>query len=193
MDFTMPVWSKNKLFLTVVFLMTAHLSAMTHAADIRIRHVTHQIINNIYVINADIRYKLNPKPLEALKSGIPLIFYLELEFVRPRDFLWNKKIIGVRQNVQLEHHPLSDRFVVTNLATGDRFSFNSLEDALQKMGEIRNLPVVDKKALKGQGPLIGRLRTGLDIESLPPPMRLQAWLSPQWWLSTGWYEWEILP
>jgi hypothetical protein len=38
---------------------------------------------------------------------------------------------------------------------------------------------------------LARIRTFLDIESLPPPMRPQAYFSPNWDLSSEWYEWEL--
>jgi len=95
--------------------------------------------------------------------------------------------------IQLEHHPLSDQYVLTNLSTSDQFSFNSLNDALVKLGKISKLAITETKNITTETALIGRIRTGLDIESLPPPMRLQAWLSSEWRTSSGWHEWVVNP
>ena len=39
---------------------------------------------------------------------------------------------------------------------------------------------------------IARIRAYLDIESLPPPMRPQAYFSSNWELTNEWYKWELM-
>lgn len=188
----MPVYLKHKsLLLVLLFLFTGAIFTRLHAAEISVNHVRSEIINDIYVINANLSYELGDDTLEALDNGISLVFYVEVEFEQPRDFMWNKQVIRHHHDMQLEHHPLSEQYVLTNLATKDQFSFDSLNDALAKLGQISKLPVAEKKQIKSDGYLLGKIRSGLDIEALPTPMRLQAWLSSDWRISTGWVEWEI--
>jgi len=193
MDFIMPVWLKHKL-LRVIFTSTLLAGpgfSQLNAAEITINKVSSEIINDIYVVNAKLNYELGEKTIEALENGIPLTFYIEIEFLRPRKLIWNKEIVRHTHYMILEHHPLSDQYVLINLATSDQFSFKSLNDALLKLGKISKLPITEKKNIKPGMPLIGQIRTGLDIEALPPPMRLQAWLSSEWRVSSGWFKWKI--
>lgn len=191
----MPVWLKHKtlLFTFLIALIASHGFTRLYAAEININHVTSRVVNNIYLINAELDYHLGEKTIEALKSGIPLTFYIEVEFEQPRKLIWDRLVMRNSQEMRLEHHPLSDQYVLTNLATADQFSFNSLNDALLKLGRISNMPVTETRLIPTDTELIGRIRSGLDIESLPPPMRLQAWLSSEWRISSGWYEWDITP
>lgn len=191
----MPVWSKHKSLLLVLFitLFAGAASSRLYAAEIKVNHVGSDIINDIYVVNANLTYELGDSTKEALDNGIPLIFYIEVEFEQSRDFMWNKQLLRHYHEMQLEHHPLSEQYVLTNLATSDQFSFNSLNDALFKLGQISKLPVAETKQIETSNMILGRIRSGIDIESLPAPMRLEAWLSSEWRISSDWVEWEIKP
>ncbi len=195
MDFIMPVWKKHNLIRIIILsiLIAGASFIRLYAAEITVKKVTSTVINDIYVVNAKLNYKLGEKTIEALENGIPLTFYIEVEFEQLRKLIWNKELIRHNHYMQLEHHPLSDQYVLTNLTTSDQLSFNSLNDALVKLGKISKLAITETKNITIDTALVGRFRTGLDIESLPPPMRLQAWLSSEWRTSSGWYEWEIKP
>jgi len=39
---------------------------------------------------------------------------------------------------------------------------------------------------------IARIKTFLDIGSLPSPMRPQAYFYPDWDMSSEWFEWEVI-
>jgi hypothetical protein len=195
MVFIMPVWLKRKtLSLIILSALIAGLSFVRlYAAEIIVNKVSSTIVNDIYVVNARLKYELGEKTTEALENGIPLTFYIEVEFEQPRKLIWNKEIVRHNHYMQLERHPLSDQYVLTNLSTSDQLSFNSLNDALIELGKISKLAITETKNIIIDTALIGRIRTGLDIESLPPPMRLQAWLSSEWRTSSGWHEWVINP
>ncbi len=195
MDFIMPVWKKHNLIRIIILsiLITGAGFIRLYAAEITIKKVSSTVVNDIYVVNAKLNYELGEKTIEALENGIPLTFYIEVEFEQPRKLIWNKELIRHNHYMQLEHHPLSDQYVLTNLTTSDQFSFNSLNDALVKLGKISKLAITETKNITIETTLVGRIRTGLDIESLPPPMRLQAWLSSEWRTSSGWHEWKIKP
>lgn len=189
----MPVWLKPKSYFWAIALSFVLVGLQSlRAAEIKINHASTHIINNIYVVNADLSYELGNDTIAALKSGIPLTFYIQIEFTRPK-FLFDKKVVRVSQAMQLEHHPLSNQYVLINRITGDQQSFESLDDALTQLGKVKNLPVAEQKKVPDDSELTGKIRTGLDISSLPTPMRLQAWLSSEWRISSGWYKWKIKP
>lgn len=191
----MLVYLKHKSLRTLVLsiFLLGCCTTLLYATEITVNKVSSKVINDIYVVDAILDYDLGRKPLEALENGIPLTFYIEVEFEQPRKLMWNKEVIRHNHNMQLEHLPLSDQYVLTNLATHDQFSFTSLDDALLKLGRISKLAITEKKRISSSSPLIGKIRTGLVIESLPAPMRIQAWLSSQWRASSGWHRWEVLP
>ncbi|MFK8069084.1 MAG: DUF4390 domain-containing protein [Gammaproteobacteria bacterium] len=191
----MPACIKHKSQLIVILLtlLSDIMGSRLFAAEINVNFVESDIVNGIYVVNADLYYELGEKAVEALNNGIPLTFYIEVEFEQPRKLIWNKPLIRHSHNIKLVHHSLSEQYVLTNLATKAQFSFDSLSDALLKLGKISKLPVVEEKQVTFENVLHGKIRSGLDIEALPAPMRIQAWLSSEWRISTGWIEWKIVP
>ncbi len=184
---------KSQLIVILITLLSGSIYSQMFAAEINVNYVESDIVNGIYVVTANLYYELGEEATEALNNGIPLLFYIEVEFEQPRELMWNKPLIRHSHNVRLEHHPLSDQYILTNLATKDQFSFDSLNDALLKLGKISKLPVAEENQVQYENVLLGKIRSGLDIEALPPPMRLQAWLSSEWRVSTGWVEWEVFP
>ena len=90
--------------------------------------------HGLYVLDATLRFGIAGEPLKALRSGVPLTLLVEVEIEELREFLWDKRIGGVRQRYRVEHHALSGHFV-TNLVTADQDSFPSIEDAADALGE----------------------------------------------------------
>ena len=66
-----------------------------------------------------------------------------------------------------------------------------LDDALQAAGKIRDLHVIEKEQLDKDRLYKLRLRGSLDIESLPTPVRLFAYVSSEWDMRSEWYAWPL--
>lgn len=163
------------------------------AANIEVRSANDRVENQIYVIDARLAYELSGTALEALDNGVPLTVSVEIEIQRNRDFWWNEEIAQIRQKYRLEHHTLSDQYILTDLATRTRRNFPSVEEAIEGLGELKSIPLGELRELRNGGPYLLRLRSRLDISELPTPLRPLAYLSPQWRLSSGWFEWTFEP
>jgi hypothetical protein len=110
---------------------------------------------------------------------------------RLRQWLPNETVASLLQQYRLKYHSLTETYLVTNLNSGVRRSFPTMRSALREMGKIRNLPVIDVSLLEpGQDYWI-ELRVGLDIEALPAPLRLMAYLSGDWWTTSEWLKWQL--
>lgn len=154
---------------------------------------SNRLVNDIYVVDADITYELSEEAREALDHGVPLSFTVEIEFKERRDYLWDEVVASNTQRLRLEYHALSRSYLVSNLTTRTRRSFPTLEDALKGMGEMREVAVSERRFLRAGAPEEGRIRALLDIEALPAPLRPAAYLSPQWRLRSKWKRWTITP
>lgn len=149
------------------------------------------LVSDVYVLNAKIDYHFSAEVLEALESGVPLTIELRLEIVRPRQWLWNEEFTSLEQRYLLQYHALSQQYLVKNLNSDTRYNFPTQQAAIDALGTISGLPVLDKRLLTPGEPYIARLRADLDINSLPIPMRLPAYLSAQWHLVSEWYTWPL--
>ncbi|HHQ42554.1 MAG TPA: DUF4390 domain-containing protein [Chromatiales bacterium] len=150
------------------------------------------LADEVYHLDADIRYALGPAAEEALLSGVPLTFLTEVEVLRPRAWLWDARVARVVQRHVLRYHALSERFVLVHRNTGARRSFRTLARALEALGTIRGLPLLDRRLLRVGETYDARLRARLSVEDLPGPMRPFAYIERDWRrLRSAWYRWRL--
>jgi hypothetical protein len=160
-----------------------------HAFEIRGGEVV--LSDGLYQLDADIDFELSPAARDALDSGVPLAFELRIELIRPR-WLWlDETVTKLTQRYRVRYHALSDRYVLTNLNTGESRNFSTRASVLRALGTIRALPVIDQRQLRPGEEYQLWLRAGLDVDDLPPPLKTGAYLSPQWRLLSEWHMWRF--
>ena len=160
-------------------------------ADITIRSVETTYKDKVYLLNTNIEYQLSDATIEALKNGVPLILLFDIEVEKQRHWWWNKTIAKLEQGYLLLYHALTEKYLVTNLNSSAQNNYRSLNAALEALGHIRSLPILDEKILEPDAKYFVNVRMHLDIESLPAPMRPFAYLSPEWRLESNWYSWPL--
>lgn len=160
-----------------------------HAFEIRSGSVS--LRDGTYVLDADIDFKLSRSASDALESGVPLSFELQIELVRPRKLWLDDEVATLVQRFRVRYHALSQRYVLTNLNTSDSESYSTREGAMRALGTIRSLPVIDQRLLREHEEYQLWLRAGLDVDELPPPLKTGAYLSPQWRLLSEWHVWRF--
>ena len=136
-------------------------------------------------------YALYAAALDALQNGVPLTVELDMEVRRRRPWLWDETVYTLTQRFRLEYHTLSRQYLVSNLNSGERRGFPTRSGALRFMGQIVDFPLLDNGLLDPNGRYEGALRARLDIEALPAPLRLLAYLSDDWRLASEWYSWSL--
>ncbi|HUM93713.1 MAG TPA: DUF4390 domain-containing protein [Candidatus Competibacter sp.] len=161
------------------------------AAGFEVIAATTKLEGGVYRLDARIDYHFSKPALEALQNGVPLIIELEMEVRRRRSWVWNETVYSLSQRFKLEYHALSRQYLVNNLNSKERRGFSSRAAALQFMGQINNFPLLDKGLLGRDERYEGALRAWLDIESLPAPLRVFAYLSDDWRLTSEWYTWSL--
>lgn len=142
-------------------------------------------------LDTQLEYRLSRAALDALDSGVPLVFELEVEIFTPRDWLWDKTLASYRFRYRLLYHALTQQYIVTNINSGIQNSYSRRNTALLSMGRIHNLPLVEMQQLPVADKYLGRVRVSLDIGSLPAPMRPWAYINTDWLLASEWFTWEI--
>ncbi len=158
-----------------------------------VRNADVTLIDKVYRLNTRLSYQLSEEALGALQKGIPLTITLDIEVLRQREYLWAQLIATIEQRYQLSYHALTQQYLVKNLNTGVQTSFPTLKTAIDDLSSIENFPMLDAQLLLPGEKYFARLRTRLDLETLPVPIRVLAYISSGWRLSSEWYIWSFEP
>lgn len=191
----MPVSVIAKLFYPlhwVLLLVSTSLSAETFSIE------TAQIsqIGNGHVLNATVKYPLTLRVIEAIDNGVPITFVQKFQIIKSLPLLgdywhWNEKVWESKIISQLKFHALTEQYVLVNLGTKHQRNYSSLDIALHALGTINNFNL-PPDVLYGEDNLVVQLRSELDLNALPTPMRPGALISSKWHLSSPWVtaEWQ---
>jgi hypothetical protein len=150
-----------------------------------------ELRDSVYFLNAVISYRLSTEARDALHSGVPLGIRLDMEIIHPRRWWFDNENSALRQSYQLEYHALTERYTVLNVNSGEQTSFATLFAALEHLGRVERLPLIDTAVLdEGRGYYL-RLRAVLDEEQFPGPLRLLAFWRRDWSIASEWYRWPL--
>ena len=124
--------------------------------------------------------------LGAREIGVRVVNHLIGVF---QNFLTAAAQLAVR--FELEYRPLSQRYIVRNLNSGDQDSFGTLYSALNNLGRIQSLPVIDDALLERNENYRIRVRAMLQTQQYPAPLRLLFFWRSEWQLQSEWFEWLL--
>jgi uncharacterized protein DUF4390 len=156
-----------------------------------VRSAMAELRDGVYYLNAIIGYRLSTEAVDALHSGVPLGIRIDVEIIHPRRWWFDNEGAALRQSYQIDYHALSERYVVLNVNTGDQTSFASLPAALDYVGRIERLPLIDTAVLDDDRGYYVRMRASLDQEQFPGPLRLLAFWRRDWSIASEWYRWPL--
>lgn len=178
--------------LILVFLASAAAQERPdHAGYFEVRSATTTLANGVHLLESRLQLVLSDEALNALNSGVALRIELNLEVNRVRRFWTDPTDAELTIGYELEYRPLSQRYMVRNLNSGDQDSFATLYSALNTLGRIQGLPVVDDAILEPGKPYRIRLRARLSTEQYPAPLRILFFWRDEWHLESEWFEWLL--
>jgi hypothetical protein len=175
----------------IYFFLLLPQGSIADTNSISVNNAEGVIIENMYTVNATISYQLGKESRTALEHGIPLEFDIDIRIRKRRLWFWDQTLVIKTVTYRLEHQPLSGDYLVTRLDNGELEQFQNLEDVLKYVGEIRNFPLTDASSLEINGSLYAQIKSHLNIEALPAPLRPLAYISTDWRLSSPWQTWEV--
>lgn len=162
--------------------------------DFEVRRVETQLgADGRYRLDARIDYDFSPEALEALEHGVPLTVLIHLQVRRAGAWIWEDSLLDTQLRRTIRYKPLSERYEVSRLAERTGRGFVSREAALRALGQIEDLDLFPAERLDPALDYEVQLKTELDIEELPLPLRPMAYLKPSWKLSSGWTKWPLNP
>ena len=156
-----------------------------------IRSASTTLNEGVHELEARLQLILSDEALDALKNGVVLTIELEFEVIRVRGLWLDASDASLTFQYELEYRPLSQRYIVRNLNSGDQDSFSTLYSALNNLGRIQGLPVIDDAILSPGSNYRLRLRARLSTRQYPAALRLLFFWRSEWQLQSEWYEWLL--
>lgn len=189
----MRAWFKKGAQLQALFLLSllGCTGNLALASDISIEYATSSLVDENYLLDAYIEFEFDDEVITALSHGIPITIDIFVKIRRTRNWLWDPVVRDERIRLQLERHALSDHYLLTNLQTEQKEQFQYLDEALRSLGTVNEHFLFDASTIDEDASYIGYVKSELDIESLPPPLRPMAYFSGHWRAKSGWYEWLV--
>lgn len=130
--------------------------------------------------------------LEALNSGVPLVFQVDLHLFEKRHWLLGQQAADFSRRYRLHFHTLSRSYLLTRLDTGERSIHHILGGALARMSNHRGTVLAPAASLHPDRNYEARMRIRLDEADLPAPLQAPILFSDAWNLDSGWYRWALL-
>jgi hypothetical protein len=165
--------------------------AETPRFDVRSAYL--EPVDGVLDLNATLDLSLSKNALQAMRTGVPLSFQLDLSLNRKRRYLPDEGVAHLAQRWRLQYHALSERYVVTNQNTGQQATYATLEGALAALSTVRRLPVLDQALLEKRQRYEASVRIVNEVEGgLPDALRIMMfWID--WKRSSDWYTWTVRP
>ncbi len=198
MAFITPVSSKHEppgrrlaRWLTALVLM---LAVDTVQADgFTIREASTHLTHGVYRLSARLDYRLSGEVLEAIENGVPLTVQLDIEVQRKRRWWLDETVATLTQRYRLYFHALSHQYMLRNLNSNALYAYPTLVSALIGLGRVEGLPLLDGSFIEEGERYEVLLRSQLDIEALPSPLRPLAYITPEWHLDSDWFACSLTP
>lgn len=163
------------------------------AQAFKVEGLTAHAVEGVYLMDADILYQFSDEALEALESGVPLTLEVHIQLRREGAWIWEADLLDARLRYRILHQALHGLYQVTDISNGTQQYFATRKAAFTALGRIRDVSLIEAKKLRQGERYQLSLKSSLDIEALPLPLRPLAYLSPAWNLSSEWSLWRLQP
>lgn len=176
----------NLIFLLLILLLPV---AVAQAEGIQIKSVSMTAVEQGYEIGIDSEIALNATLEQALEKGIVLYFVTKFSLIDSRWYWLYDEVARSKLRVGLRYYALTRQYHLNHPTFSQ--SFNTLTEALQALGQLRDYPLIVKAALKQDVDYIASLRIWLDLTRMPKPFQVEALGSSKWDLSSDKLEWRM--
>lgn len=172
------------------FLVAMALAGPACGDPIEVRQFSLELSAEAYLANVEFNLELTPRLEEALNSGVPLIFVVELELTRPRWYWFDEKTTASRLEFRLSYNPLLRQYRVSNGPLQRNYS--SLGDAIIALEQVHAWPVIERDRLQPDS-YVASIRMRLDTAQLPKPFLLTVITDRDWSVASAWKRMPFRP
>jgi hypothetical protein len=148
---------------------------------------------DVYELNAKVDIALPEDARKGIEAGLTLRFVYEIALSRVRGYWPDANVAELVQAYELSYHALSQRYLLRNLNTGEQQDFGSLQAALEQLGDVRGLPVIDADLVKDDGRYEVSLRAVIDLSTTPAALQWLLFWTDDWSAASEWFTWPLRP
>lgn len=157
-----------------------------------IRNAYVERANGEWLLDVRLDLALADAARQAFDEGVPLVLELEAEASVERRFLPDESVVSLTRQWQLAYDAISQRYVVTDTASGEQATHATEADALAALTHLPAIRLADEATLPPDTRFGMRVRASVEIGELPVAIKmLLFWRS--WSRSTDWYAWSVRP
>jgi len=191
--------SCRKIAKRVLLVITAALTISVGLAQesveregyFEVRSAATGVYNGVHTLDARLQLVLSSEALAALERCVTRTIELQVQVIRVRRWVIDDAEAELAVRYELEYGPVSQRYVVRNLNSGEHDSFATLYSALNSLGRVQALPIIDDALLEPGRDYRLRLRAMLNTQQYPATLRLLFFWRGQWQLQSEWFEWLL--
>lgn len=169
---------------------------MSFAADFAISsvYVKPGAKDDTYKIGIESVIQMSPDQVTVLENGIPMTFSYTFVVQEKLGFIWWQADDNAlsHYNYTISYNALTQQYVVNTHRNQRYQNFPTLSLALSYIAEPKNVVLKVNNRHQNREYRAG-VRLKLDINELPTPLRIPAYLSKDWNLDTGWKYWGLAP
>jgi len=190
-----PQLLRRGAMLLLCFLATSTLSPVfaESKAVVRSASLALDAAQDVYELNAKVDITLPEEARKGIEAGLTLRFVYEIELSRVRGYWPDATIAELEQVYELSYHALSQRYLLRNLNTGEQQDFGSLQAALEQLGDVRGLPVIDADLVQGDSRYEVYLRAVIDLSTTPAALQWLLFWTDDWSAASEWFIWPLRP
>lgn len=179
------------LLLGLLAASTSLLAQDDSDGEFVVRQGDTTLVDGTWYLDAGIDLDLSLEAADMLRAPVPLTIRIEVEFLNRLRLWWD--IVEFQEVVryQLSYLRVRNRYQVRNLDTEATMIFVELRQALDFIGRIEGLAVVDDDELDEDRRYEVRVRAALDKGDLPGPLRLMAFWRKDWSIASDWLTWRL--
>jgi hypothetical protein len=173
--------------------LTAFSTLTAASADFKVISASTRLEDGHFLLDTRIDYEFSDRALEALDNGVPLTLLVHIQVRPAKSWVWTPSLVDQSFRYRIRYKPLSESYLVTQLPGTSGRSYVSRDAAIDALGDIRDLHLLNRNRLKPGTDYEVQIRVSLDVEQLPLPLRPTAYLHPAWKQSSDWTHWPLEP
>ena len=147
--------------------------------------------DGVYELNAALDLALPEDGKLAIDAGLTLNLAYEIEIVRVRRYLPDEGVATLVQSYELSFHALSERYLLRNVNTGEQGDYGTLQAALDRLAEVRGLPLLESSLLEPGSDYEFRVRAQLTLRTAPDTLSWLLFWTDDWSTTSEWYTWTL--
>ena len=174
-----------------ILLLMMPLVVAEDGVAFRVQNASFSLDETLLELNSEIEIELPAYISIAIEQGFAVPLMFEVEILSPIKYWPDRKIVSLKQQYQLQFLPMLGSYVIFDLNAGQRYYFDSLDEAVEYLHEVNNYPMLDVNNISDERSYYARLRFGIDSDELPLPLKSSSLWDNDWNLKSDWYAWDI--